>query len=163
MAKPPPRRVPSDDFVTTVDGIDYHPHEGEWIEIVGTLSVAEYQATIRMSLIGVELSATDDPREHLSLTERHFEAICAGLAHHIVDWSWTDPFGAPLPSPFNRPDVLQSLSPDELGYLIALVRDSESSARKNGSPPSPITSLVTGSRATAVKRSTTGRNRTRAS
>ena len=39
--KAPPRRVPSDDFTTTVGAEEYHPHAGEWVEFIGRPSVGD--------------------------------------------------------------------------------------------------------------------------
>ena len=41
MTKQPIRVVPSDDYMVMVDGIEYHPHEGETVSVAGSFGMED--------------------------------------------------------------------------------------------------------------------------
>lgn len=167
MAKPLPRRVPSDDCAVDLDGDTYYPHEGEWVEIVGVPSVAELQAFTALAALGQDLAVAegepDEAGQAAAAIDRHFTAVCAALAERIVAWNWTDMRGRELPSPDGNPAVFASLSTEELYYLTRVARGERAADRKNDSRPTVTTSSATAQPVMAAARSTTGRNLTRAS
>lgn len=159
MAKPTPRRIPSDACeVVGADG-PYHPHEGEWVEIVGTLTVGDIMALSALERYGVALQAAqgepDEAIQSVRIMDQYFRQTCEGLARRVVAWSWTDDLGRPLPQPAGNPEAFAALSPAELTYLIGLVRGEQPADRKNDSRPSPTTSSAIVSLPTRAATSTT--------
>lgn len=152
MAKPLPQRFPSDDFEVIVDGETYHPHEGEWVEIFTDISVDDMLSGEALARIGMEMEAAKGDKDEVlrvaQLANEHFEVICVGLADRLVDWTWTDRRGNPLPKPDGSPDLLRRLTNAEVAYLMGLKRATQESPaeRKNGLRPSPITSSATAPR-----------------
>jgi hypothetical protein len=170
MAKPAPRRIPSDDCAVVVDGTTYYPHEDEWVEFVGTLTVGDLMALAQLERFGVELQAAEGDADQgiqtVRIMDRYFRQVCDGLARRVTAWSWTDDLGRPLPDPAGDPEAFAALRPAELTYLIGLARGEgapDRAARKNGSRPSPITSSATASASMRAATSTTGLSRPRAS
>ena len=165
MAKPPPRRIPSDDFVIESDGAEYRPHQGEWVDVLPGYTVADMQDTARFQKLMDDRTAigADEP-EALSDWMERADVVLASLARGIdarlVAWSWTDARGRALPAP--SPEVVASLTWDELGYLLRVVRGQGEQDRPNASAPSPITSSAT-ARPRSLSESGGGRNHTRAS
>ena len=139
MAKPPPESIPSDDYeVTTADGQVYRPHEGEWVLMYLDQTVEEVTAGEALARIGVEMQAAKgDKDEALKiglLAEQHFAILCEALAERVVDWTWTDRRGRPLPKPDGTTGPISKLSSDEMGYLLKVKASRQESepARKNG-------------------------------
>lgn len=149
MAKPLPQRFPSDDFEIVVDGETYHPHEGEWVEMFTDISVDDMLAGEGLARIGLEMEAARGDKDEVlrvaQLANEHFEVIIIGLADRLVDWTWTDRRGNPLPKPDGTPDLLRRLTNEEVAYLMTLKRSSQETPaeRKNALRPSPITSSAT--------------------
>lgn len=166
MGKPQARRIPSDDCAVPDGDSACYPHEGETVAIVGRQTVAEWQAFEGIRRLGVDLlAAQGEPDEVARILLRlngHFDELCTLLAERVVDWDWTDNRGRPLPKPDGTAAPLKRLSSDELGYLVMVATGESPGQRKNGSPPSPITSSATGSLATGAPSSTTGRSPSRA-
>ena len=149
MAKPPAKRIPSDDCVLVQDGMEYTPHEGEWIEVVTGYTVADMQDANRFQKLMDDRQAIgDDEQEELLAWVQRADAILGDLSRSIdsrlVAWSWTDARSRPLPPP--SPEVIASLSWDELAYLLRVVRGQTETDRKNGSAPSLTTTSATASR-----------------
>lgn len=167
MSKPGARRYHTDDFAVVVDGVTYHPHEGEWVDIVGKPTVGEFRAYAGLARVGVEIQAVagepDEAMRTTGLMDKHFGAICESLARRVVDWSWTDDMGNPLPAPAGNPAAFETLTDDELAYLMKVSQGETDAQRGNASRPSPTTSSATPSTGTAGARPTTGRSHTRRS
>lgn len=167
MSKPGARRYQTDDFAVEVDGVTYHPHEGEWVDIVGKPTVGEMRAYMALAKVGTALNAAkgepDEAMQRVRILDDYFEMVCQGLARRIVDWSWTDAKGTPLPAPDGNAAAFAALDDDELRYLVDLSKGETAAQRGNALRPLPITSSATRSPGTAGARPTTGRSRTRTS
>lgn len=151
MAKLPARRVPSDDFAVRLGGVDYHTHEGEWVEIIAApLQLRHMRAYSRLGTLGVELEAAQaDPEADAAeqaaaqlklarLMDENFDLMLSALTARVVAWNWTDDFGRPLPAPDGSSAPFEALSAEELHYLMGLVQAGESQdERKNGSRAMP--------------------------
>lgn len=152
MSKPLPVTFPCDDFAIVVGGKTYHPHEGETVTLFPDLTVGEISAKTALARIGLQIRAAEgDPDETaqiVALTDDHFNLICAGLADRIVDWTWTDRRGNPLPTPDGSLATIASLTSEEIAYLQQLKESMQETPadRKNGSRPSPTSSSATARR-----------------
>lgn len=137
MGKPQPVRVPSDECVVEIGGIEYHPHEGEWVELVPGLRAADHILNIELSTVRSDLKAVegDSGRDAIvrqnALLRRYYEGAGELLARRVRAWSWTDDGGQPLPQPDGTAGPFLALRPDELGYLIAVAREATPAQRKN--------------------------------
>ena len=143
--KIPPRKIKSDDCAINVgqgiedgeivdSGVPYYIHQGEWIEILPVITVAEVMNISRLQNAAGDVSGLD---ENLSL-------LCEELARRLVAWNWTGLMGEPLDPPNNRPDVLMKLSSDELMWLMTASSSQEApDERKKDSGKSENTSSVT--------------------
>ena len=164
MSKPPSLRVDSDDLVIVLAGAAYHPHEGEWVELLPIQTVAEIQAVSRFARISVEYAAAEgDPdaqQRFMVSLEAPFAEMCRALAYRVLAWSWTDAAGHPLPQPNGTPEPLQALSAAEIMWLLNQVQGEAPEERKNGSRPSLTTSSATALPG-GPRRSSGGRSRTR--
>ena len=128
--KIPPSRIPSDDCVVHIDrvvedgeiideGIAYHVHKGEWVELMPARTLAEVMA---LSDIAASASAGASLR-----------TLCAELSKRVVAWDWTGMDSEPLPQPYHSPDVLEQLTDDEVMWLLGAVKGKETvEVRKNG-------------------------------
>lgn len=120
------------DGAITDPGVPHHVHEGEWVEVLPIMTVREVMQINRLQFAGDDASQLG---ENLS-------GLCQELSQRIIAWNWTDIMGEPLDQPYKRPDVLESLSSDELMWLMAATSQQESAdARKKDSAQSEITSL----------------------
>lgn len=144
MSKPAPTVVPSDDYVVTIDGVTYHPHEGETVTLFAGLSVAAITAINRLMSLGTQLAALEGEPDQMAQTtdllDTTYQQVCEMLAPRIVSWTWTDLAGRPLPQPDGTAGPLQTLEAAEVNWLIAALKGETAGARKNGSRPSPTTS-----------------------
>lgn len=135
MAKPQPRRIASDDCIKTVDGVEYAVHEGEWVEMVGGVSVAEMRARQVLLEFGPKVAALegepDANVEFVRLFNEAYSTVIQGIARRLVDWNWTDDLGHPLPKPDGSPAPLAPLSPEEILYLLTVVTAEAPAERKN--------------------------------
>ena len=131
--------MPSDDCVVYVGrvirdgeivdaGEPYKVHEGEWIDIVPVTTI---QQTI--ALRGLQEAAS---KGNETEAEKNIDILCKTLADNLTDWSWTDNKGNPLPNPFEKPEILMSLTEDELAYLLTALAGETPGERKNVSMPS---------------------------
>lgn len=147
--KPPVRRVPCDDCTVEIDGVEYRPHAGEYVEIVGGGSIEALQFAWR------RVRPTPEPPEEASDKEKevwreqrtaevnsYFEELCAALARRVVAWSWTDDAGQPIPQPEGNPERLKILRPEELYFLRTACASEVPAERGNGSKPSGTTSQI---------------------
>ena len=146
MSKPKPVRVPSDDCAIVVAGETYYPHEGEWVDVIPTPSIRNYRALRVLGEAGTRiLAAAGEPDENLqtvTIIDEAYTAVCAELADRIVDWSWTDDAGRPLPKPDGRPEPLVGLRAEEINWLVGAVIGKTPAQEKKGSRRSRITSLA---------------------
>ena len=113
-------------------GQDFYPHTGEWVELVPVNSIREFIAMGDVSG-GSSVKAGDEVR---AMGEA-FTRLCQEIARRVVRWNWTDPHdGTPLPQPYKRPDVIESLLDDEVIWLLSVTKGETQEARGNGSTPS---------------------------
>lgn len=164
MAKPPVRRVPSDDCEVTIAGVTYNPHEGEYVEVVGSASIAELKSLWAFDRISVELQAIQgDPDEYEKTTKRldeYYDDLCAWIARRVVDWDWTDDQGHPLPKPDGSLKPIQALRSDEIYYLRRVLRGESPLVANGDSGTLPTTPSATDSTPTPKEpRLTSGRSR----
>lgn len=148
MSKPGGRRILSDDFVVVVNGVQFNPHEGEWIDVMPVQSVADLRQRIKLAQMQVELDALqgepDAERKQIAILDANLPPLCEMLGRVILGWNWTDLAGKLLPNPHNEPGVMEQLvTTDELLYLIAITQPEVPAERKNGSRPSRTTSSAT--------------------
>ena len=132
--KIPPKRIPSDDCLVYVgrkiegdkimeQGIAYAVHKDEWVEILPISTVGE--AIAISSMLGLGIKQTTEIAKKL-------EQLCDGLAKRVTDWNWTGMDGKKLPKPYNRPDVIKSLTEDEIVWLTTASQGETPGQRKNG-------------------------------
>lgn len=147
MSKPASVRVPSDDFVVEIGGESFRTHENEWVEVLPQRSVRELQQMQRLDRLQVEIDALagEDGGENavLALLDATYADVCQTLATRIIDWTWTDDAGRSLPKPDGMAEPFRRLTPQELWYLVRVVRSDTPAARGKGSNGSPTTSSAT--------------------
>lgn len=163
MAKPQPIRIPSDDFIQTIRGREYRPHEGEWVEIIPVRTVAEARAVTIVQQLGADAEAIrNDPQARAELDRIGFEQLLIlanALATRLVAWSWTDIHGNDLPQPTGDPELLMMLSTEELLYLMQLGEESPLGKLNGSHDSASISSGTKSSRSarTASRNGTTAR------
>ena len=124
----------TEDGEITVPGAEHYVHIGEWIEVMPVLAVKEVMQLSRLQQGGAENGVLGE-----SLGQ-----LCQELSKRLLAWNWTDLTGAGMEQPYNRPDVLENLSADELLWLINATSDQETpDARKKGFDPLENISSVT--------------------
>ena len=98
-------------------GTAHYIHKGEWVELVPVMTVKEVMqlAKLQQGTSSSENSLGD------SLSE-----LCKELSKRLIKWNWTDLMGEALPQPYNRPDILEALSADELLWLVNATSNQES-------------------------------------
>ena len=121
-------------------GVPHYIHQGEWVDILPVMTVKEVVNLSRLQVSG------SDP----GVLGQNFTELCRELSRRIIGWNWTDLMGNDLEQPYNRPDVLEQLSSDELLWLVSATTNQESpDERKKGSRQSANTSsAVTDSQVT---------------
>ena len=130
--KIPAVKVLSDECEITDPGIPHFVHKGEWVEVLPVMSVKEV-----MNIARLQSSVTDTNKLDENLTN-----ICKELCRRVVSWNWTNLMGEPMEQPYNRPDILEELSSEELMWLMSATGAGESAdERKKGSKKSENTSL----------------------
>lgn len=145
--KPPPRIVPSDDCVVTVDGVEYHPHEGESVSIAPGYSVGDLQLQHELQALRVKLDAIagddDEGARQVAILDNSYTSAIEVLSARLLGWTWTDDAGDPLPQPHKAPSAFSRLRLDEIYYLIQAVKGETPGEQKNGSRPSRTSSSAT--------------------
>jgi hypothetical protein len=139
LAKPIPKRIPSDGCGVQIDGEVCYPHEGEWVELVTHETVGEMRARVAFARLGAELDGVDggprEVQEKNEIWDHHHHQLCRFLARRVLAWNWTDDGGAPLPPPRNaegEPDGLLCLRASELYWLMTVTGGEREADRKNG-------------------------------
>ena len=123
-----------EDGEITDPGIPHFVHKGEWVEVLPVLSVKEV-----MNIARLQSSATDSSKLDENLTN-----ICKELCRRVVSWNWTNLMGEPMEQPYNRPDVLEELTSEELMWLMTAAGAGEpADARKKDLEKSENISLET--------------------
>ena len=140
--KIPAMRISSDDCAISIGqviedgeiinaGTPYYVHEGEWVEIIPVITVKEV-----MQLSNLQ-KASDDPQA----LGTNLTMLCRELARRVISWNWTDLMGYAIEQPYNRPDILEGLSSEELLWLVNATTSQESpDERKKDSEQSVNTS-----------------------
>lgn len=136
MSKPLPVRFPSDDFTVTVNGEVYHPHEGEWVELFPDQTVQEILATTSLGKYGAKMRAAkgdeDEQFQVMSAMGEQYSIVCTQLAGRIMDWTWTDRRGEPLPKPDGTAGPISRLSDPEIAYLLNLKASKQETVSDRG-------------------------------
>ncbi len=129
--KIPSKRIPSDDCTIYVGrkikgdaivevGTPYHIHENEWVEFTPVRSAQEYTALMQL--------------QNTKEIAKGLDNLCEALAKLLTAWNWTDNDGVLLSQPKNNPDVIRSLSDDEVLWLAGATMGVETQVeRKNES------------------------------
>jgi hypothetical protein len=113
-------------------GTPYYVHEGECVELLPVITVSEVMQISRLQNAAGDGAALGD-----SLAE-----LCKELSKRIVSWDWTNLMGEPMEQPYNRPDVLEALTSEELMWLMTATGAGEpADARKKDLKESENTSL----------------------
>ena len=140
--KIPAMRISSDDCAISIGqviedgeiinaGTPYYVHEGEWVEIIPVITIKEV-----MQLSNLQ-KASDDPQA----LGTNLTMLCRELARRVISWNWTDLMGYAIEQPYNRPDILEGLSSEELLWLVNATTSQESpDERKKDSEQSVNTS-----------------------
>ncbi len=135
MSKPKPTRIPSDGCIVRVTGEIYHPHEGEWAELVPARSVGEERTLVKFRRILAELDGIrgepDEVAKSDALLDQHYGEVCEHLSRRVFAWNWTDDFGSPLPQPAGKPEVFLALREGELAWLLYATGNETAEERKN--------------------------------
>lgn len=123
--KIPPKKVPSDSCVVTVDGEQYPLHKGESVWVIPVSSMRHYAALIRLRNLVVDTS------DNMSISD-----LCSEIAERVIDWNWTGLDGKPLPKPHKNGRLIESLTSEEVAWLIDAIQGETPAERKNASAPS---------------------------
>lgn len=114
------------------EGTPHFVHKGEWVEILPVMTVKEVMQISRLQNAGADGSQLGE----------NLTTLCKELSRRVISWNWTDLMGEPMEQPYNRPDVLEGLSSEELLWLMGATSGGESAdARKKDSGGSENTSL----------------------
>lgn len=105
MSKPPIETIGSDDCVVFGDdGTAYHPHEGEFVQVVSGMTVEQYEQITTMGDLGTRLSAVkgdpDEEEQVKAIIRERFDSLIEALSGKVIAWNWTDDAGRPI-VPFN--------------------------------------------------------------
>tara|TARA_Y100000310_G_C20407687_1_gene680430 strand:+ start:124 stop:633 length:510 start_codon:yes stop_codon:yes gene_type:complete len=127
--------IPSDDCVVRTgqvikdgeiidEGQAYHVHKGESIQIIPVMTVGELIALGRLQSATVGEGAAEALGTQMG-------NLCLELSQRIISWNWTDLMGQPMAQPYQRPDILGSLTNDELLYLVVAAQGRETPEERN--------------------------------
>ena len=112
-------------------GTPYFIHQNEWVEILPVMTVKEVVNLSRLQVSG------SDP----GVLGQNFTDLCGELSRRVIAWNWTDLMGKAIDQPYDRPDVLEKLSSEELLWLVSATTNQETpDERKKGSRQSVDTS-----------------------
>ena len=152
MSKPLAKRVPSDDCIVTVDGVDYALHEGEWVDVVPAFSTGDLRFMRKIVNLRTEVDAAEKPEDGIVLTADTYEELIDILSRRLVAWNWTDDQGQALPQPNGNPVAFATLRLEELLYLSLVIRGESPGERKNALKPSRTSRSATRTSRRAVAR-----------
>ena len=123
-----------EDGEITNPGTPYFVHQGEWVEILPVITVAEV-----MNISRLQNAASDTTSLDQNLSD-----LCKELSKRVIAWNWTDLMGEKMEQPYNRPDVLERLASEELMWLMSAASSQESAdERKKDSNKAGDTSAET--------------------
>lgn len=135
MAKPPMRRIPCDEYAVVVDGITYHPHEGESVWLAPSMSVAEMAACRSLARHEPALNAAKGEPDEGAVIGRilgeTLDDACKVFAGLVLKWDLTDRMGDPLPQPAGDPAIIGRIDSALLFWLMGKMGE-DGAARKNG-------------------------------
>ena len=142
MSKPEPVRLRTDDCVVTVNGADYTPHEGEWVEVLIGQTPADFRvmrASAEMASRIAQLEGEDDEalRRIVTVDDGYADLIDA-VRPRLVAWNWTDDLGQPLDQPRENPDVFNKLRIEEVLYLARAVKGDVGEVRTQPEAPAEV-------------------------
>lgn len=145
-----------------IGGATYTPHEGEWVDVVGSASIAELKSLWAFDRVSVELQELEGSPDESKLVakrlDQYYDDLAAWIARRVVDWNWTDDQGHPLPKPDGTIGPIQALRGDEIYYLRRVLRGESPLVESQDSTPSPsISSAIDSTPTQTMSRSTTGR------
>ena len=164
--KPTLRKIPSDDCAVAVDGIEYHPHEGEHIMCAPGMRVRELGILRLFRELSVKLDAVkgekDEVEKVIDLLEASYADIIPILSDRIPEWTWTDAAGRPYPQPKDDPKVFERLEQAEISYLINAIQGETPGEQKNALSGTGTTSSATASQGTTSVSRTPARSRGKA-
>ena len=121
-----------EDGEITNPGTPYFVHQGEWVEILPVITVAEV----------MNISRLQNAASGITSLDQNLSDLCKELSKRIIAWNWTDLMGEKMEQPYNRPDVLERLASEELMWLMTASSSQESAdERKKDSKKSVDTSL----------------------
>lgn len=151
MSKPTAVRMASDDCEVTTNGETYHPHEGEWIEVMPGGTVEDQRLQSELTRAKDDLAACegdeDETEKVIAFLDKVNAGLCARAAEYLLAWSWTDDRGRPLPQPDGTPEIFYALRQEEVVYIwLKACKPETQEERKNGSRPLQITSSATARR-----------------
>lgn len=150
MAKPTPRRVPSDDCVVTAAGEEFHPHEGEWVEVVPGYSIGDLRLQREMQALAVKLDAVsgepDETTKKIVVVDDSYTSAIDVLTHRLRAWNWTSDAGDKLPQPAGNPAAFQHLRVEEVMYLIMAIQGETPGEQKDFLKASPTSRSATARR-----------------
>ena len=90
-------------------GVAHFVHKGEWVEVLPVMTVKEVMQLSRLQGGAGNTSNLGD-----NLTQ-----LCQELSRRLISWNWTDLLGEEMEQPYNRPDILEALTSDELMWLVS--------------------------------------------
>jgi hypothetical protein len=123
-----------EDGEITDAGTPYYVHQGECVELLPVITVSEV----------MQISKLQDTGGDAGMLGASLSALCKELSKRIVSWDWTDLMGEPMEQPYNRPDVLEALTSEELMWLMSATGAGEpADARKKDLEKSENTSSGT--------------------
>ena len=140
--KIPASRIKSDDCAINIGqvvrdgevvnpGVPHYIHENEWVDILPVMTVREVVNLSRLQVSGSDPGALG----------QNFTELCRELSRRVIAWNWTDLMGKIIDQPYDRPDVLEQLSSEELLWLVSATTNQETSdERKKDSKKSASTS-----------------------
>jgi len=119
--KPPIKaeRISLDDFEVEVDGETYHPHLGEWIEIIPIRRLSELKNLMELASyqpLEGETPSFTDPR-----LMKQYDGICNYLCATIYRWNMTDEEGTEYPQPYHQQRAIELLPLEEINYITAKI------------------------------------------
>jgi len=140
--KIPATRILSDDCAISIGqvitdgeitdpGVAHYVHQDEWVEVLPIMTVKEVVQLSRLQAGADDTAGVGD----------NLARLCEEMSKRVIAWNWTDIMGEEMEQPYNRPDVLENLSSDELLWLVNAASSQEAPGeRKKDSGPSEITS-----------------------